>query len=562
VSRRDGAVILVLVVLLAVLGGTVAAPAFEPAATPTPAPSSAPVMGHSQGVLGRPSSITPLTARTQVDRDLVALLFRGLVRLGSGTTILPDLAERWTVEEKGARWTFHLRTDAFWHDGTPVTSADVAYTVGVLQDRAYEGPLASTWAHVEVTVIDATTVRLDLGDPIGGFLQAATLPLMPAHLLAGVPVGSLADDAFATRPLGNGAFALVDVTAESAVLEPVLAPVVAPTAPLENPAAGAVSARTPRLSRLELRFYDTADELAAALAAGEIGSAGDLLPSAAMAIAADVPGTRALRYPATTLTAITFNLRSTRSPFADQRTRQALLAAVDRADMIRDLLGGAGARADTPIPPSSWAYDAKATTPVAYDRTAAATGLRAAGWKRVDGAWIAPGQSKALAVVLLAPVASASPIVHAAAERVASSWTSLGLATTVEALPPGEFVAKLRALDFQAAIVDVNMGLDPDPYPILGSTQVREGGANVSGIQDPALDAALVAARAPGVVAARKRAYRDLQKLLGTLQPMPTLFFRDSVFVIGDGLVGPATRPISDAGDRFWDVVRWATAGR
>ena len=81
-------------------------------------------------MVGRPSSITPFTARTQVDRDLVALLFRGLVRLGPGTSVLPDLAERWTVDEKGARWTFHLREDACWHDGTPVTSADVVFTVG------------------------------------------------------------------------------------------------------------------------------------------------------------------------------------------------------------------------------------------------------------------------------------------------------------------------------------------------------------------------------------------------------------------------------------------------
>jgi ABC-type transport system substrate-binding protein len=165
-------------------------------------------------------------------------------------------------------------------------------------------------------------------------------------------------------------------------------------------------------------------------------------------------------------------------------------------------------------------------------------------------------------VVLLAPERAANPVAFSAATRVASAWTSLGLATTVEALPPGEFVERLRANEFQAAIVDVSMGLDPDPYPILASTQVVSGGSNVSGFQDPALDAALVAARAPGAAAARAKAYSALQKLLGTLQPMPTLFFRDSVLVAGSELTGPTPRPVSDPGDRFWDVIRWEMSGR
>jgi len=562
VNRRDGSVVIALLAVLAVLAGAVALPAFRPAAPPHPTPTAAPPLGHVQGVLGRPSSVTPLTARTQVDRDLVALLFRGLVRLGPGSSVLPDLAERWTVTEKGARWTFQLRSDVAWHDGVPVTSRDVVYTVGVLHDPSYAGPLASTWAQVQATALDELTVQFDLGDPVGGFLQAAALPLLPAHVLAGAPVAALADDPFAREPLGNGAFALVEMTADRAILEPVLSAVAAATAPLEDPAAGEISTRTPRLARLELRFYDTAEELAAAFAAGDVESAGDLPPVAAVALAAATPDARAIRYPATTLTALAFNLRATKGPFADARTRRALVAAIDRPRLVKDLLGGAGARAETPIPPSSPAYDAKAAPEIAFDRAAASKGLRDAGWRRVDGAWIPPGASKPLAVTILAPEATTNAIAHGAAERVAAAWTSLGLATAVEALPPGALVDRLRTADFTAAVIDVNMGLDPDPYPILASSQARTGGANISGIQDVALDKALVAARAPGSAANRTKAYRTLQGLLGTLQPMPTLFFRDSVLVVGPDLAGPVARAIDDPGGRFWDVIRWATVGR
>jgi peptide/nickel transport system substrate-binding protein len=553
---RDGSLVLVLVALLAVLAATVVAPAFTPAAAPTPTPIPTVARGHVQGVLGRPDSVTPVTARTQVDRDLVALLFRGLVRLGPESTLLPDLARDWTVEQKGARWTFRLRDDARWHDGTPVTSADVVFTVGVLQHPDYAGPLAATWRTVTAAAPDPHTVRFDLGDPVGGFLQAATLPLLPAHLLADVPVAELAASDFARSPIGNGAFALLDLGFDAAILEPVL-PQVEEADPLDEPDIGAAAARVPRLERLELRFHDTPAELADAFATGAVDAIGDLAPADAMALAAASPGATALRYPGTTLTAIAFNLRGMKGPFADARARKALLAAIDREAMVAALLGGAGALAATPIPPSSWAHDPKAAPQVSHDRAAATKGLREAGWKRVDGRWIPPGATKPLELTLLAPEASANRVVHDAAERVAKAWSSLGIATTVEALPPGAFVERLREGEFAAAVVDVNMGLDPDLYPILASTQAREGGSNISGLQDATLDQALAAARAPGTPEARTKAYAELQRRLATLQPMPALFFRDVVMVAGDTLDGPEVRPVADPGDRFWDVVRW-----
>ena len=75
----------------------------------TPAADARP---YVEGALGVPLSVTPLTARTQVDRDLVALLFSGLVRNGPGGTIVPDLAERWSVDATGKTWTVDLRDDA------------------------------------------------------------------------------------------------------------------------------------------------------------------------------------------------------------------------------------------------------------------------------------------------------------------------------------------------------------------------------------------------------------------------------------------------------------------
>ena len=188
-------------------------------------PSQSPAVDAStrsyrEGVLGHPVSVSPFSARTQADRDLVALVFSGLVRNGPSGTLVPDLAERWSVDPSGFVWTFQLRDDAVWHDGEPVTAEDVAYTIRVLQDPAYHGPAAGSWNEVTVQATAPRTVTFTLKTPLGGFLQAATQPIAPAHLLAGVPIADLPDHPFGRQPIGSGPFAIASLTDDAAELIP------------------------------------------------------------------------------------------------------------------------------------------------------------------------------------------------------------------------------------------------------------------------------------------------------------------------------------------------------
>src|SRR5512142_1811358 len=134
-TRRDRGTVLALVLILGFVAVLVALPqsAGGPAATVAPSPTPAasatpPVTVYREGVLGGWTSITPISAETAADRQLVALVFSGLVRLGPGGDLLPDLASSWTVDPKGKSYTFELRPDATWQDGTRVTAEDVAFT--------------------------------------------------------------------------------------------------------------------------------------------------------------------------------------------------------------------------------------------------------------------------------------------------------------------------------------------------------------------------------------------------------------------------------------------------
>lgn len=578
-NRTDSLVVGILLILLAIVAGLIGVPAMQRAATaasPTTAPgeSSPPLEArpYVEGAVGAPGSVSPLTARTQVDRDLVALVFSGLVRNGPAGTIVPDLAERWSVDRAGKTWTVDIRSDALWHDGEPVTADDVVFTIQTLQDPEYVGPSSRSWSEVTVSATGPRRVTFTLATPLGGFLQALTQPIAPAHLLADVPMDELPDDPFGLQPVGSGPFALVELSETGASLVP--AEVLAAEAEGESLGAspGATDSLTtpaptlrpsrpmPYLAAMEFRFYADPEVLAADFRSGSLDAATGLSPQAADALGT-MTGVRVVRYPTATLTAALLNVRPTHPEFSDPRARTGLLAAVDRGALIESAYGGAAAAARGPIPPSSPWFDPAADPAIAYGRANAGRSLRAAGWTRDDKGWYLPKVTTPLAIEVLSPTEASNHDLFAAAAAVVRDWQAMGLTVAHRPLPPGEFVTDhLATGDFQVAVADVRIGLDPDLYPLLASSQTLTGGSNVMGVQDPALDALLAKARAPGDEAARKTAYSALQVQLAKGRYLLPLAFPDEVVVFRDTVEGPAIRQVNDPSDRFWDVLTWRLA--
>jgi peptide/nickel transport system substrate-binding protein len=550
-TQRDRAVVAALSVLLVILAlalvipsvpvtGPVAAASASPNGSAEASSALPPI--YREGIIGSPSSITPLTARTQADRDLSRLVFSGLVARGADSTYVPDLASSWTADASGKTWTFSLRPGAQWQDGTPVTADDVVFTVGLLKDPAYRGPLASSWREVTVARIDAETVQFSLASPIAGFLEDALVGILPQHLLAGMPVTDLADSTFANEPVGSGPFRLVHWDATSAVLIP-----------------ASTSGQAALLPRFELEFFSDSATLAGAYRSGSLDAAVALDPADALDLS-KLAGSRLLTYPTTTLTSVAINLRPGHPELAPAAVRKALLEALDRPAMLTSVLAGTGTQADSEVPPGSWAFDPKASAPVKSSPTAAATALKAAGWTKAAAGWEAPKAKVPFAFDLLSPERASNPIAWSAAEAVTSQWRAFGLKVSHVGLTPTELVSRLGAGTFVAALVEVNIGIDPDLYPLFASSQALSGGANVTGIQDPTLNSLLVAARQPGTQAVRKAAFSKLEAALGANPPMLPLFFQDDLVVVDSRLSGPSIQTLADLSDRFWDVLAWRLA--
>jgi ABC-type transport system substrate-binding protein len=261
------------------------------------------------------------------------------------------------------------------------------------------------------------------------------------------------------------------------------------------------------------------------------------------------------------LTAVLLNLRVGHLELRDPAVRKALLAGLDRGAIVANAFGGMASQADSPIPPTSWAFDRAASPPVAFDAAAAAAALTKAGWTKVEEKWRPAKATTPYTIELLAPDPAMNPGLHAVAERVAADWQALGFTVTLVETDPGtSLTERLREGKFTAAVIDMSIGLDPDLYPLLASSQTRTGGLNLIGLQDSTLDGLLSAARKPGTPEARKAAYTALQTQLSLGQYILPVAFADEVVVARSAVQDVVVQPVGDPSDRFWDVLTWRLA--
>ncbi len=535
-TARDKLIVLALVGLLVVTSAVAIA-------TDRTDVSTDPAFGgtYVEGVAGVVQYLNPIVAATNVDQDVSRLVFSGLTRFGRDGTIIPDLAT-FQVDTTGKVWTFFIRTDATWHDGAPVTADDVIYTVSLLQDRAYGGPFADSFRGVQVAAITATTVRFTLPDAYAPFAGSTTVPLLPAHLLKGVPFTELTRQPFNTRPVGTGPFKLTEVDGRQVTLT--RTDDFYRTKPARSRAY---------LDKIVLRFFRDSGDALAALARGEIDGTGGLSPQDASR-ARTLKTVDLLSLPTNDFTALFLNVRPTRPVFRDRVVRQAIATAIDRGRVLQVAADGRGSVADEFVPSSSWAF-VKDVPRIITSAADARTMLDAADWIDHDGDGI---RDKGGVVLRFSIATSDEPARLAAAGQIADDLRAIGIAVEVRPVPFGELVDRVaRQRDFDALLVGITVGNDPDPYPFFHSSQVGDPGDNFSGYSTLATDRLLEQARRTVDQSKRRDLLGQVFRSIATDLPVVFLYYSDYLYAQSKTLKGFRVAPVNDPTQRFWNVEDW-----
>jgi peptide/nickel transport system substrate-binding protein len=512
--------------------------------------------GLSEGIIGSPRFINPVLAISDADRDLSILVYSGLLRATPEGDYTPDLAESYTVSPDGLEYTFILRKNATFHDGTPVTAEDVLFTVAKTQDPALKSPMRANWNGVVAEAIDPHTVRFTLKSPYAPFVQNVTLGILPKHLWQNVSAEEFPFSELNVSPIGSGPFKVNAISRTASGIP----------SSYDLRAFSKYTLGKPYFSYMTFKFYQSETALAEALGRGDVEAASGLSPTTLKS----VPNANIVRAPLNRVFGVFFNQNQS-EVLRDLDVRKALSSSIDQKALVDEVLGGYGTPLSGPIPPNILpaASTAMPATPAvnqaatSTDRTTLARErLLAKGWKLgSDGVLTkTTGKGTSTKTVRLAFSLSTGnvPELRAAAEYLRREWAKVGVEVDVKIFDQGDLSQNvIRPRKYDALLFGEVVGRELDLFAFWHSSQRNDPGLNIALYANSTADKVLEQLRETGADTERVQLYAKFAAEVTKDIPAIFLYAPDFVYSIPQDIVGADLGFIETPSDRFLSVPSW-----
>ena len=509
----------------------------------------------TEGILGFPQFINPLLADSRADHDMTSLIFSGLMRRDESGNLIPDLAESYEISEDGLEYTFTLREDLYWHDGTPLTAKDVAFTIECAQDPRTRSPRRANWEGVATKTNDDRTVTFTLDQPFGLFLENTTLGIIPRHIWRRVPPELFLFNEHNIAPVGSGPYQIKEVGRDTqGVIE---------YYNLKTFSDFALG--SPNIKELKMNFYSNADQIFEAWDRDEIDNLSGISPQKLDYFRKRGAKLRSLPLPR--LFAVFFN-QNQADIFTDQNVRKALNHALDQTMIIERTLNGHGRKVTGPTLPE--AQDQK-TDPSKnpeinaeeelIDRiTEARDILTNAGWeKNEDGIFVTERDGETL--VLSFNLATAqTPELITAAEMATEAWQELGAEINLRVHEPNDLKHQIiRPRNYEAVLFGLMIGQDQDLYSYWHSSQRQDPGLNISMYTNITADNLLEKTRTETDPDKRLDLLEELTETIREDHPAAWLYAPNFIYLTSPDIKHLTLPPINQNHDRFATIFNWYT---
>jgi peptide/nickel transport system substrate-binding protein len=503
---------------------------------------------YTEGLVGSLGRLNPLLDwNNSADRAVNRLLFSGLIRFDEHGLPQADIAKGWGVSEDGTLYNFTIRENAVWHDGTPVTSDDVLFTIDRMKSAGslYPQDIKDLWSKIQVTKLDDKNLKFTLPEPYVPFIDYLAFGILPKHLLESVPPDQLQTAEFNINPVGTGPYKFDHLIVDNGQITGVVLT-----------AFDKYYGKPPFIEQAVFRYYQSS---AAALDAYEQG---DVL--SVSQITSDVLGTALeesnLSVYTSRLPQMTFILLNLNNPdvafLQSTKVRRALMLATNRPYIINTLLKGQAVITDSPILPGSWAYY-DGTEHFEYNPDESINLLKAEGYViPSNGGDVRAKDKVSLAFTMLHPD---DPVHTKIAQMIKEEWAAIGVRVDLQAVPYDKLATDfLASRKYQAALVDLNLARtpDPDPYPFWHQAEAT-GGQNYSQWDNRAASEYLEQARVTTDYTLRTRLYRNFQVVFAKELPSLPLFAPVYSYGVDSQVQGVQVAALYDPSDRLATFTNW-----
>ncbi|NBV84042.1 hypothetical protein EBR57_07985, partial [bacterium] len=447
---------------------------------------------------GEPNLLNPILTTDAYSAQVVGTIFSGMLKVNEKLELEPDLAESYEISTDGKTYTFKLRKNVKWHDGTPFTADDVVFTFSTIINPKTNTVRRSNYVingkAIRFTAVDPHTVKAELPEPFAPFLLSAAAEILPKHLLENDDINTTS---FNRHPIGTGPFKFKEwKTGQHIIVE-------------KNPTYYGTVAKLDRIIFKPIPEYNTAK---IAMIKGDIDEF-DINPQDLAEM--QTHGHLALyEYDQLQYSFIGFNLKNRH--LSDIRVRQAIAYAVDRKAIVDAVLKGHGTVADVPISPVSWAYPSENNiTRYDYNPKKSIALLEEAGYKKNASGIYEKNGSPLAFTIMYGQGGKASP---KNAEIAQSALAKVGIKLTIV---PMEWQAFLRIINsgkdpktFDLCMLSWSLSPDPDDYSIWHSSEYPRG-FNFIGYHNTKVDELLVQGRRISDPRQRAKLYAESSALIG-----------------------------------------------
>ncbi len=511
-------------------------------------PEAAPGGIYTEALVGSMGRLNPmLDWNNSADRDVDRLIFSGLIRFDSRGLPQPDLADSWGASADGTIYNFSIRPNAVWHDGQPVTSDDVIFTIEMIKSAGSFFPqdVKDLWSQVEIKRLDEKTFQIKLPEPFAPFLDYATFGVLPKHLLESIPADQLATAEFNLNPIGSGPYKFDRLLTSGGQITGV--------ALIPNPD---YFIRPPFIEQVVFRYYPNSASAFAAYQQGEVLGVSqltnDVLEQALMEPTLSVYTSRLPQ-----MGLVFLNNNNPNVPFlGNASVRRALLLGLNRNIIVSHILKGQAVIATGPILPGSWAYYDEIET-FEYDPDAAASLLKQEGFViPAGGGDVRAKDGQFLTFTLVHP----DDTIHTQiAQAVQSDWALIGVKIDLQAVGYDSLVNDfLTTRNYMAALADLNTSRTPDPDPYLFWHQSEAtGGQNYSQWDNRTASEFLETARTAADFSERARLYRNFQVVFTKDMPSLPLYYPVYSYGVDVQVQGVQVAPMYDVSDRLALITEW-----
>jgi peptide/nickel transport system substrate-binding protein len=501
-----------------------AAPAEEPT-TPAEEPTTAP----------EPTSVPeeeaePVTIRVGTDYiwdtanptfgwygyGIRYLLYDTLVEEAGISNFVPGLAESWEVSDDGLVWTFKIREGVTFHDGTPCTAEEVAWSLNWTIENEIETFSYYLVNFAEVVALDPTTLQVTLSDPVGNMEYLLMYVwILPQSVWGEMTYDEIMEFEDLAAGIGTGPYKLVDwAEGEYLILE----------------ANKDYWRTTPVIDRIVYQEYATEDAMVLALQAGEVDVV-DFVPGTAIQTLEGAENIELAVMESTIIDELIINSHENGTQPAslwDPAVRLAIAYAIDKQQIVNVAYLGYAEPATVVVPRSMGDWHNSDIVDVPFDPVEGSRVLEEAGFVDSDGDGI---REDADGVPLEYRLNATDDATEARIlEIISDGLAQVGISAPPVLLDEDSLIGLYPDFDFD--LIYWGWGLDPDPdfaMLIFTCDQREEGGWSDSGYCDEEFEEMYLEQGVTVDHEARRQLIWEMQEKLFNDRPYIVLTYTENV---------------------------------